>query len=297
MANALINEYIAKRKHLSHHERARLEEELWLSLSEKERKAIGGGRERPYWLKKRLGGTYCEYRSRYSLYYAGSDAELLWPKVDNEHMPIGTAVKFLAKAKRLAKQRGYEVTDALRELLYRYDEQQGELYDVYSHGKYVGKARRKSIYKGKSAWGRVTNEIAALFDQELHHLPTFESSRLKREFEVDLKLLIDNWQSKLARVRATKRAVQKIEHQQIVDACDTLVMDPPDVGKPVDLRIARRQQRRLGKLYHPDVCGNESLRPKYEAVNQAYTVLETYNESLAVGPPRPKLSIIHGGKD
>lgn len=75
-------------------------------------------------------------------------------------------------------------------------------------------------------------------------------------------------------------------------------MDPPKRGSSLAATLAQanRQKRTLARLYHPDTNeGSDTTRPQFQAVIDAYLLVEQYvNENTPNSPPQ--LRVVEGGK-
>lgn len=109
-------------------------------------------------------------------------------------------------------------------------------------------------------------------------IPDVERRRIEKQVYGDLSSAYD-----VVRIRITRKqsAPVPIDRLKVLAACDVLNVSRPKAGKPVDLVLAKTNQRAAVRAYHPDANGgNESTRNEFEAAVKAYEVLEAYNESL-----------------
>ncbi len=64
------------------------------------------------------------------------------------------------------------------------------------------------------------------------------------------------------------------DRQVLIDACETLRLDPPRVGRPIDLKIARKKMKNLARAYHPDV--NAHGAEHFQRVIAAFRIVEAF---------------------
>lgn len=117
---------------------------------------------------------------------------------------------------------------------------------------------------------------------------------LKREFETDIKVLVEQFQASIRRVQLrekdhTKVATIAVTRNKVDDACMVLHMDPPEWkgGQVVvDMGKARSQKKLLARSYHSDLKGSDPvLHDKFLAVIEAFQILETYSKQEIVPKP------------
>lgn len=263
----------------SQRERADVERRLWELRPDSVQSSHGRHAQRR-WLAELTGDSVHATMCRISLLNAGSPADPLWNAIDEEGMPISTAVRLLVAARRRGgslpwgietvmsewRRTGVETKTADGATFRR--RRPGEV--VESPSRFVFAAIRRQLKDHLQKRG------TTLKDDEIH--------RLLDEFEREVDVLVTSYQNRVA--AAEQRARGKTlppSRSSVVDACTTLSIDPPRAGYAVDLTKARRHQRRLGAKYHPDANrGSNHMINEYNAVMKAYAVLEEYNE--AMGP-------------
>jgi hypothetical protein len=115
---------------------------------------------------------------------------------------------------------------------------------------------------------------------------------LAKKFDGDLAVLFEGWRHEIRNYQQRKDSgyempdlsrlrVGGADRKKLVDACQLYAIDPPRDGKPLDMSAARRARRTLSRLYHPDTNGGDtSLLEKFHEVNEAYRLIEQYNESI-----------------
>lgn len=119
------------------------------------------------------------------------------------------------------------------------------------------------------------------------HLPTHLREGLLKRFDRDLTAL--NWDGDVRTARREagtgpmpELPAAKANRAAIVSACRTLHIDPPKPNAPVDPTAARRARKQLSREYHPDVTGGDvGLIKKFQEVNEAYRLIDDYNQSIS----------------
>jgi hypothetical protein len=74
--------------------------------------------------------------------------------------------------------------------------------------------------------------------------------------------------------------------RQVREACRVLHVDPPLRLTAVPARFfdqAKRQFRSLARTYHTDTSGTDATRPQFEAVMEAWNVIQQFRDSLGAG--------------
>lgn len=283
----LVEEYQERVDSMSMLERAHFEDSIWGSLTPTEKKKANKPRHgRVTWLSALLGISQHGLSQRRTLLLAGVAADPLWHRIHNDKMATTTATRLLRNAKHRARQIRCTHTVALEEVLKEYDNLE------------CGSARlRKKKPVRKTLWSTVRVAAEEYAKSKLSSIDPVAANQLMNDFKRDLRALTEEWQARITHYKQQERRrdVAEISRSDVIHACSTLAMDPPPPGHLVDLKLARKKQRQLGRLYHPDSHGgDESMRPKFEAVNDAYQLLVDYNNSL--GELTVKFTVINGGK-
>jgi len=266
---------------MTERERASLEAQIWSLVPKPDRPAGGLGD----YMRERLGAQPTHALCRQQLLLAGARVELLWARVD-AGMPLNTAISILRSVKGAE-----DVAVALVKAL--------EVYDTTGYearmpdGKVVRRRSpsrlRKSGEPGPSAefshdrsfWRSLRATMSGYVNARLAGCDPTDADKLLRRFEVDLNLLIADFQDAISSVPKRGIEITAISRQALFAACRTLHMDPPRIGRHVDMKLAGLQKKRLARVYHPDVHGgSEVTRGQFEAVMQAHKVCEKYNEML-----------------
>ncbi len=276
----------------SQRRRAEMESEIWGLVPFSERKVKNHHHGRGHWLAMTFGGSSADYQHRCQLLSWGPAVDVLWTRVE-EDMTLSTVIELLRKAKKLPG----EMPEAVLRAVAEYDAL--PMATKQADGKIVRKratARLPSLKESRvhrrdspkvraagteTIWNRLRAELGGYVAGRLEGLDPRIGEEVYRDFERDLNGLLSEYQQKIDRVRSSGAATFKVSRRLVIDACAVLALDPPSPGRPADLVLARRQQRRLAKIYHPDTnMGDESMRAQYERVMQAYERLDAYNVGL-----------------
>lgn len=289
----LVVQYREYSAAMKEREKAEIEYKLWDLAPPESRVADAHAREN--YLVSLVDGNQHDHRKRAYLYNAGPAADILWERVERDYA-LNTAVYILQAAK---KTRLDLSENALREAIAtgirEYDSRPQKR--ILQSGK-VARARspirlptlqeaikpfrrKKPPVDAREFWDELRKLIASHVGPRLATTPKLMQDRLYKEFEMDLKVLIDAMQNKITRLSKQDGGILEVHRKHVTEACRTLSMDPPKPNKPVDLTQARKLQRKLARHYHPDTNGGDaSLSSLYQQVMKAYETLEEYNESL-----------------
>lgn len=296
----LVTEYRKQHKRWNHYQRALMETKIWEAALPDHRQRF----DRRDWVAHLTGAKAARIDRRSRLFHPGPITDPLWERVNRNLMPVGTAVRLLKDALQIAARRHAKsetaVSHALAEVLKQYDNQPG--MSVMADGTVT---RRRTPYSirvrheprsrrpveeetERTLWADLRETMHRMIGLKLVGVATedIEVQRLVQGMERDVKVLFDDFQQRFYRVQKNaKRAgetVAMLSRASVVKACRTLAMDPPPTGKPVDLKAANKQKRRLAAQYHPDTHGgDQTTRSLYEAVLAAYYEIEQYNSQIA----------------
>ena len=238
------------------------------------------------------------------LHNAGPAVDAIWERTEPTQqypMSMRTANDLLTTAKRITRKRSCSLSTAVKEVLVEYDSRP-TVYAI-ADGCYARK-RKPSRLKAEppaehveASWQGIRQAFAAIVQQRLADLDEGPRDQLLRGFERDLNTLLEEFgrriHSQKRTVRQHNEVASMVRFSHVRQACDTLMIDPPKRGKPVDMKWARKQKRMLTRQYHPDVSPSESSRVLFEAVIAAYEVCEQYNDQLEGA--KPKLVVHEGG--
>lgn len=283
--------YLVAQWHITKTQRelARIESRLW------------EGREddvelpRRTWLP-RIVGTAMPQRNielRATLDAAGAAAIPLWERVDNggsTSIGIHTAARLLREARERALRTKTTLALSVLHGLAEFDA--APMVTRSAGGHVVRRIVREPDAKPLRASTRMPHDAAGRFWSSLREQATeyliaqFTESnpdadpivveRLVSEFARDLKVLTDEHQGKIKRAIGSNHGAE-IKRARMISACRTLSIDPPKPGKRVDLGLANKRKKMLARAYHPD--SGTGATDQYQAVLDAYAVLEQYNEA------------------
>jgi hypothetical protein len=277
------------REHANAHSllrKAQIEDRIWNLVLPAERRPY---KSKPRYLAHALGGAINQYAQRAYLLKAKGNTEL-WRRVDHEGMLATTAVRLHREARVLEKRRKIPFIDALMTVLGEYDSlpkrgktrarNPSKLSRVKDRQVQQARKRAKQVREnGDTFWKELRESIR---EYVVAHLPDGEVVDIDpvwRALETDLKVVIEDFQSRLSRLRREQReTLEPIKRSRLRDACQTLHLDPPTKTKPLDMARVRKQKRVLARAYHPDAHGgDDSMRAQYNAVLDAYHVIEQWH--------------------
>ncbi len=287
----LVEQYKRELPTSTHRRRAQLETQIWAVAPATVRKRANAKREYLYGL---LGGPKPDYDIRYTMLHAGKIAEPLWARLEGPHMPLWTAIGLLRQAKKVSVASKMTVEDSLATVLADYDSHPVvHLKDGKSMRRRAGSRlpHHKQVTVGKpkvkdesSFWAKQREICAPWAAKQLEGANPIFAEKLYREFEGDLRVLFQTWQGKVNRLRqenkADAAAIHEVTRFQIIKSCRKLGMDPPKIGKPVDMAKAKKQKNMLARQYHPDPNDGGGNPGELQAVMESYFALQRYNEQF-----------------
>jgi uncharacterized protein YeeX (DUF496 family) len=273
------------------HRKAKLEEQMWECLTLEERRPFRG---RPKYFAHALGGSERQYGERMYLLRAEHNEEL-WRRVEQEAMGLTTATRLHREARANAERHKIPLPDAIFLVLKEYDRlplrktpsgravrQRNPTQLSRTKQKQIKRDRRKASrlrQNGDAFWVELRDTIREYVTAQLPDGEMVEIEPVWKALETDLKVIIDDFQARLYRLRKEQREdAQPIKRRRLRVACQTLHLDPPRKGKPLDMKAVKRQKRVLARAYHPDAHGgDESMRAQYDAVLEAYRTIEQWD--------------------
>jgi hypothetical protein len=297
----LIATYKLKAAGMSQRELALLEAEIRKHSPPTEVDNRGTAIDR--WMVVQLGGTSYAYRHRWSLIRM-EGVEALWERIDNG-LPLGTAIRIVREAKQRAGAR-FKTPSVMRKAI----AEELAIHDRLDPGaarpdaRVASPAARGTWTNDREFWAFLRRQIVDFADQNLMDVGEMDRSRLVENIERDLDSLVKHHQHRWYEARRDGAKHVKINKRRLSDACHALHMDMPRRGTDLSafLRKANHQKRTLARAYHPDSNrGDDSLRPSYEAVIQAYATIEQWVSEQQNEDPlpsdRPSLRVVKGGKE
>lgn len=251
------------------------------------------------WQSETLGVTQYDLAMRRDLWCGGGPAEVLWPRIE-DGLQMRAAVKLLRKARGTVNRHDREgLRLAIERELKLFDDQDRARYAEPEDPDDDGPPLPRADLEPKEFHHRLRKSLLAYMQPRLGSLPEHDREKLVDDFERDIKALIAQhgakWQ-KLARVLTEQKRVSR---QKFVNALRTLHMDPPRRGSPLEPLVAQanKQKRTLARLYHPDSHGgSEHTRAQYQAVLDAFLIIEQYVSENPSVSRAPALRVVDGGK-
>lgn len=285
----LVHRYQAELSSLSNRQKAVIEQDIWFLLGPYKRKEM----DRRKTLSLILGGSHQDYEQRFILLNAGEAGAPFWSRLDSGEMSLYTAVRLYREAKSRAHRSRTGLPEAVIYVLAEYD---ALPVSYLPGGGFVRKKTakkiprpvtpppRKPVTESSKAFFVAVRQLASDYlAMRLKGLDEIVAEKLWREFEAELNALLEEFAKKVYRTNLAERRIHEAETEVnrplIVKACRILCMDPPRPGAPIDRAHAKKNKAKLVRLYHPDAHGgDESMRPQYEAVLEAWSVVERYVE-------------------
>lgn len=277
----------------SEKDRAYLEQALWQTVPTEERRQLN----RRNWLCDVTKDSARAIENRLFL-FGEPEAVELWERIERDRMPLTTARERLREAKALTETSKLTLKEAIAVRLKEYDSWpahhtvRGQPFRKKPPTRFEALSGVEEPHKvvrlsetDRGFWSKIRHQLASFAASRFKGADPIIAERLYREFERDLKVLFDEFQGRLSRLRQREKRDRMlnvtVKYPQVVAACLALCMDPPSRNQPVDLDVARSKKKKLARVYHPDVTGgDEGTRAKYEETLSAYSVLEDYNDQL-----------------
>lgn len=289
----LIDEW---RSATTEREKARVEDSIFATSTPEERATCGRQARQAFVRRVLASGGITELegivRLRAGLYSAGPAADPLWARIESGEFSPRIAYKRLARARLRAKTERINLSEAVHKFLADYDRlpkrrtPNGRLIGFANPGAFTrAKLARKSQAKtpNRIFWFKMRELLHGHIMERLGPVDAAIADSLLNEFSAELATIIELLQGKIQRKREMLAAGNGIttivRRQKLIEACNTLGMDPPRPGLRVDMTLAKSRKRVLAKAYHPDIAGDVT-RSQYEAVLGAYTVVEEYDEAF-----------------
>jgi hypothetical protein len=189
---------------LTQRRRAELERMLW-SLAGSEIRRANSKRK---WLRDLLGGPLPDFDIRYTLLDEDEAAEPLWNRIENDNMSLWTAVKILRDARKDTKSSGIDIAVTISTRLAEFDK--GRVF-ITPKGK-LGRKRklppirdaaarksRKIPTDDRSFWPALKASIVDFVAKKLVAVDPIVAERLYNDFDVALRVVFDEFQTKLNR--------------------------------------------------------------------------------------------------
>lgn len=284
-------------------EKAILEAQIWALVPQEVRAGLAsvGGDDSKVVERKGLIGYFNakfsigqgQLRYRQYLQRHGNAADPLWERIESG-LTLSSAMNIMQKAAKDVGD-GAVLEEAVRKRLEEYD---STGYETKTAGGKTVRRRSPSRLpeaeggwappdeeapEGRAFWAFLRKQIAGFIGSKLPDGDMRVRETLLRNFEVDLNVLIADFQRDLH--RAPKGSLFNAEkapsRKAVIRACTTLGVIQPRPGQPVDIVKARSQYRAHCRAYHPDIPGGtEETRDLFQAAQSAWKTIQAYNESL-----------------
>ena len=281
---------------------AEREESLWRQLLlESPPAAPGVDRTRAITVEfaKALGEVQYDIRNRRTILMLGDLADTLWERILNKQMLVSTAVRIIRDAKVIGMENRLSMREAIAAALEEYDSLPFFILvegvpvrrnTTSRTGVDVEEKETRVVPPGSAKsddylmWQKIQADLTAYIEKKVGGMQGLTGTTIVKEFVVGMKVLIHETQNKIKRaaeLQMESAKARRIPRHAVVGACNTLKMDHPGVGQPVNLDLAKRQKKILARLYHPDAHGgSDRTRLLYEEALAAFDLLEKYNEQL-----------------
>lgn len=252
-------------------------------------------------LKQLAGIEIYTARNRSDILSIGEAGEVLWKRIHNKEMLPSTGRSVAINAKKIAAIKGKDLSEAVLDALKEYDALpvirtvDGIPYRSANSKSNptpeMAEGRFAQIEPGKDRefWLNFRSTMSEYMEKRTEGLDSSTRELLKRGFETDMKIVIDQFLSSIYREQKKAKAqtavvATAVTRQKVLHACEALHMDPPSINQPVDMEKARRQKKLLARAYHPDSNGGDNTtQDKYIAVIEAFETLEAFSEQSHAG--------------
>lgn len=281
-----------------------------------------------FYIKTVLHESYEDVSTRSILRRAKGNVSALWEEIDSNKIVTSVAYRIFRQARKICGETSQPIDAVLSELLTEYhalpirvgkDGRTHHIRSQYSlqkskrtpegtnprstknaNGHSTKNTNGHSTKNGKEEssrtfWFKIRSAMADLAALQLKGVEPHIAEKLIKELEGDVAILIENFgvQVRKYKNQGSLSEIRKaISRKRVLDACNTLGMNPPKPDKLVDEVLAKKRWKISARTFHPDANGGkEHLRPQYQAVMEAYKLLLEYNEQLTgkTGEPANEL--------
>jgi len=252
-------------------------------------------------LKQLAGIEIYTARNRSDILSIGEAGEVLWKRIHNKEMLPSTGRSVAINAKKIAAIKGKDLSEAVLDALKEYDAlpvirtvdgipyRSANSKSNPTPEMAEGKFAQIEPGKDREFWLNFRSTMSEYMEKRTEGLDSSTRELLKRGFETDMKIVIDQFLSSIYREQKKAKAqtavvATAVTRQKVLHACEALHMDPPSINQPVDMEKARRQKKLLARAYHPDSNGGDNTtQDKYIAVIEAFETLEAFSEQSHAG--------------
>lgn len=274
----LTEEYKDKRSGLTDREKAQLESDIWYVHSEIHGKGVSKIMERRDWFPHQFGGKPSEYADRSNLLGGGLAVDVLWSKLQNG-MSIRTALYIFRRARNRRRMGEGDLDVLITEELGRHEDKKG----AKPLAPFVRKAKAATpLVNAQDYFQRVRVLSEEFADMKLVAIDPYLAEQAKQEF---LDWMKEGYESLLTKAIKLRREgknerLSKIGQTRFVQACEVLGVTAK-FGQPIDIQRAKKNKFKRARELHPDSnSGSHASQEEYQAVIEAYEVLEDYTRQL-----------------
>lgn len=272
-------------------ETALMERKIWFLAEPTIKKESGALRSKREWLAHALSQKPSEVECRSAILGYGEAAADIWRRIDEESLPLRTAARLMREAKERSAMAGIRLEDALTKFLEDYDNlpafrtPNGGVTHKRTPGMLsrtpappMEQKRDDKEDDPKYFWANLRGMIAGYVQTRLEGIDQGVAESLWRDLDVEIKIVLEHFQHKIDRTRRDgDLRKQTISRGAIIQACHTLNLDPPAMGKTINAEFKKKAKQHFKKLagkYHPDQSGTNDTRDMYEKVVEAWHLLE-----------------------
>ncbi len=285
MLQSLIDEHHKTASSLCEKDLAILERKIWIEVkkSRKYNRYID-------WINNSGLGSVHKCQSRMTLINSGDCAEPLWDRIANDKMPAFTAVKLLRKARVIVAETGKSEAEAIREVLDEYDNDDN--MTTATIGGRTFRRKKPKIKKTKFSddtgnvkklWVSLDAIMTGFLQTRLEGLDESICEDITADFIFQIRAVYEDVMRDVNghRKDAKQEAIIRIGSYRLRQACESLGVQVPKFGDPVNLQEAKIRYRKLAARFHPDRNnGQDNMVKQYHAVNEALETIKAYMENL-----------------
>lgn len=289
----LMEEYKDKKAGLTAKEKAQFESDIWHVHSEIHGTGVSKIMERRDWFPHKFGGKPSEYADRCNLLGGGIAVDVLWGKLQNG-MSIRSALHVFRRAKNRRGMGEGELDVLIEEELKSYE---GKKY-IKPEVPFAKRAKAATpLVSPQDYFQRIKALSEEFADMKLIDVDPYLADQAKQEL---LDWIKEGYESLLytagkLRKEGKNERLGKIGKTRFVQACEVLgittglsklkkikgelvtVSHPIKFGELIDLQMAKRNKFKRARELHPDSnAGSHASQEEYQAVIEAYEVLEDY---------------------
>jgi hypothetical protein len=224
-------------------------------------------------------------------------AKLFWEKIASEQLPLSTAYKLALESKSLGFEKGISSAEACAQVWEAYNSDGHVMSSptgrVYRKRPGVVRVDASPVNSNDEDWNPDVSDskkfhaqlrllTTKFIDARLEGLDPSIKKDLSRDFEYELRVCYEDLLAKIQRHRKDlKQDDSDVSFSEVRQACECLDIPVPKRGEEVDMLDARTRYRKLAARFHPDRNGGDhKLVRQYQAVNEAWQIIQRYMEGL-----------------